>query len=90
MVEDMRRCYRACKPFLCTTFTEAERSGIVKEAKIEALKSMARTLFGLDLIDVKIQEERALGEELGFFDTLPVNLKNEIKNRNMNCNSNYW
>lgn len=64
MIEDMRKCYRACEPFLCTTYTDVEQSDVVKKSKVEALKSIAKTLLDLDLVEVKVQKEREIGEEL--------------------------
>jgi len=64
MIEDMRKCYRECEPFLSTMAQPLEQSSVIKEAKIEALKSVAKTLFGIDLIEVKIAKERDLGREL--------------------------
>jgi integrase len=64
MVEDMRKCYRECEPFLCTTSPPLEQSSVVKEAKIEALKSIAKSLLGIDLLEVKVAKEKELGREL--------------------------
>jgi hypothetical protein len=64
MVEDMRKAYRQCEPFLSTTIQPLEQSSIIKEAKIEALKSIAKSLLGIDLIDVKVAREKQLGREL--------------------------
>jgi len=64
MIEDMRRSYKDCEPFLNTTVPEIEHSDIIREAKIEALKSIAKTLFGIDLVEVKIAREKKLGREL--------------------------
>ena len=64
MIEDMRSAYKACEPFLSTVAQPLERSSIVKEAKLEALKSIAENLFGLDLIEIKIAKERKSGEEM--------------------------
>ena len=41
-----------------------EQSTIVKEAKLEALKSIAKSLLGIDLLEVKIAKERELEKEL--------------------------
>jgi hypothetical protein len=49
MVEDMRKAYKECEPFLSTATQPLEQASIVKEAKIEALKSMAKSLLGIDL-----------------------------------------
>jgi hypothetical protein len=52
MIEDMRKSYRECEPFLSTATQPLEQASIVKEAKIEALKSMAKSLLGIKLVDV--------------------------------------
>ncbi|MEM2675683.1 MAG: site-specific integrase [Candidatus Bathyarchaeia archaeon] len=64
MIEDMRKAYKECEPFLSTATQPLEQSSIIKEAKIEALKSMAKSLLGIDLLDVKVAEERLIGREL--------------------------
>jgi len=58
MIEDMRKAYRECEPFLSTATQPMEQTSIVKEAKIEALKSMAKSLLGIDLLDVKVAKEK--------------------------------
>jgi len=64
MIEDIRKAYKECEPFLSTATQPLEQSSIVKEAKIEALKSMAKSLLGIDLVDVKVAREKQLGREL--------------------------
>jgi hypothetical protein len=64
MIEGMRSAYRACEPFLSTVAQPLERSSIIKEAKLEALKSIAENLFGLDLLEIKVAKERESGEEM--------------------------
>ena len=71
MIEDMRKCYRECEPFLSTTYTDVEESDVVKKAKIEALKSIAKTVFGIDLAEVKIEKEK-FGEELSVEEEIHV------------------
>ena len=56
--------HKQCEPFLSTTAQPIEQSSIVKEAKIKALKSIAKSLFGLDLVEVKVAKEKELGREL--------------------------
>jgi hypothetical protein len=63
MIEDMRTQYKACEPFLGTT-SKLEESVVVKEAQIEALKSIAKNLLGIDLLDVKVAKEKELGKDL--------------------------
>jgi hypothetical protein len=64
MIEDMRKCYKSCEPFLGTTIRQVEQADIVKEAKVEALKSIAKTMFGIDLTEVKIAKEKKSGKQL--------------------------
>ena len=63
MIEDMRAQYKACEPFLATT-SRLEQSAVVKEAQIEALKSIAKNLLGIDLLDVKVAKEKDLRKQL--------------------------
>jgi hypothetical protein len=64
MIEGMRVAYKECEPFLSTMADLAQQSTIVKEAKIEALKSVAKSMFGIDLLDVKIAKENKERKEL--------------------------
>ncbi|MFH0748965.1 MAG: site-specific integrase [Candidatus Bathyarchaeota archaeon] len=64
MIEGMREAYRACEQFLSTVAQPLEQSSIVKEAKLEALKSIAKNLLGLDLMDVKVAKEKEAGREI--------------------------
>ncbi|MEM2865228.1 MAG: hypothetical protein QXR65_08210, partial [Candidatus Bathyarchaeia archaeon] len=61
---DIRKAYKKCEPFLTTSAEPLEEVSVVKEAKIEALKSIAESLLGIDLIEVKVAEEKELGREL--------------------------
>ena len=64
MVEGMRQAYKECESFLSTVAQPMEQSAIVKEAKMEALKSIAKSLFDIDLLEVKVAKEMELGKEL--------------------------
>ncbi|MEM2962289.1 MAG: hypothetical protein QXY01_04655 [Candidatus Bathyarchaeia archaeon] len=55
MIEDIRKAYKKCEPFLTTSAEPLEEVSVVKEAKIEALKSIAESLLGIDLIEVKVR-----------------------------------
>jgi hypothetical protein len=77
MIEDIRAQYKACEPFLSTT-SELEQSVVVKEAQIEALKSIAKNLLGIDLLDVKVAKEGELQKELTPAEELQT-YENEIK-----------
>ena len=78
MIEDMRRAYRDCEPFLSTVGQPLEQSAIIKEAKLEALKSIAKNLLGIDLLDVKIAKQRELERELSPDEEIEL-FENEIK-----------
>jgi len=82
MIEDMRAQYRACEPFLSTT-SKLEESVVVKEAQIEALKSIAKNLLGIDLLDVKVAKERELGKDLTPAEELQT-YESEIKKLSLN------
>ena len=64
MVEGMRESYKTCELFLSTMTQPLEHGNIVKEAKLEALKSIAKSLLGIDLLEVKVAKEREVGREL--------------------------
>jgi len=78
MVEDMREAYKRCEPFLGTTAQPIEQLAVVKEAKIEALKSIARSLLGIDLLEVKVAREREAGRELTRDEAIEL-FENEIR-----------
>jgi len=78
MIEEMRRAYGECEPFLGTVAQPLEQSAIVKEAKLEALKSIAKSLLGIDLLEVKVAKERELQKELSVDDEIEL-FENEIK-----------
>jgi hypothetical protein len=78
MVEDMRKCYKECEPFLSTMAQPLEQSSVIKEAKIEALKSIAKSLLGIDLLEVKVAKEKELKRELTKEEELEL-FENEIK-----------
>lgn len=62
MIEDVRICHKDCELFLDTTAQPLEQSGTVKEAEIEALKSIAKSILGIDLLKLKIAKEKGLKE----------------------------
>lgn len=78
MIKDMRKCYMECEPFLVTTIKPLEQSDVIKQAKIEALKSIARTLFGIDLLEVKVAKEKEEGRELTVDEQIQL-FENELK-----------
>jgi len=78
MIEGMRKSIKDCEPFLGTTAKELDRSTVVKEAKVEALKSIAKSLLGIDLLEVKVAREKELERELSQDEEIEL-LENEIK-----------
>lgn len=78
MIEDMRKCYKDCEPFLSTLTQPLEQSSVILEAKTEALKSMAKSLLGIDLLEVKIAKEKEMGKELNPNETLQL-FEDELK-----------
>jgi hypothetical protein len=73
MIEGMRAAYKDCEPFLSTTMTDlAQSSSIIKEAKIEALKSVAKSMFGVDLLDIKIAKENEYKKQLSHDETIEL------------------
>ena len=64
MIEDMREAYRRCEQFLGTVGQPLEQAGVAKEVKIEAIKAVAKNLFGVDLVEAKAARERELGRGL--------------------------
>jgi hypothetical protein len=78
MIEDMRAAYKACEPFLSTSAQPLEQSSIVKEAKVEALKSLAKSLLDLDLVEVKVAKEKEMQRPLSRDEEIEL-FENEIK-----------
>jgi len=78
MIEDMRKCYKECESYFSTLTQPLEQSSIVTDAKIEAVKFMAKALLNIDLIEVKIGKEKELGKELTPEETLQL-FEDEMK-----------
>jgi len=45
MLDGMRKCYREYEPFLSMLAQPLEQTSVIREAKIEALKSIAKSLL---------------------------------------------
>jgi hypothetical protein len=69
---------KACEPLLASTVQAVEQSTVVKEAKLEALKSIAKSLLGIDLLEVKVAKENELTRELSPDETIDL-FENELK-----------
>jgi site-specific recombinase XerD len=78
MIEGMRESYKACDPFLSTVSQPLEHSSIIKEAKVEALKSIAKSMLGIDLLEVKVAKEKEVNKELDLDEEIEL-FENEIR-----------
>ena len=78
MIEGMRESYKACEPFLSTLSQPLEHSNIVKEAKVEALKSIAKNMLGIDLLEVKVAKEKEIDNKLDLDEEIEL-FENEIR-----------
>jgi len=78
MIGDMRKAYMECESFLSTVTQPLEQASIVKESKIEALKSIAKSLLGIDLLEVKVAKERELKRDLSKDEEIAL-FEDEIK-----------
>jgi hypothetical protein len=58
--------------------SEIEQSGVIQQAKIEALKSIAKSLLGIDLVEVKVAKEKETGKELTAEETIQL-FEDELK-----------
>jgi len=54
MIEEKRDSYSKCEPLLIALSPSIEQSNTFKEAKIEALKSIAKDLFDIHKVEVKV------------------------------------
>ena len=71
VIEEMRAAYERCEPLLSTVVEELDQKSLVNEAKIEALKSLAKAM-GLDLIEAKVRKERDLDRDLTHDETIEL------------------
>jgi len=79
-IKRMREAYKKCTKFLVATSQPFESSDIVQEAKIEALKTLAKSVWNMDITDVKIAKEKELGMELSKSEELAL-YENELEKR---------
>jgi integrase len=77
-IERMREVYKKCEPSLVATTRPLDQSDVVKEAKVEALKAIAKSLLGIDLQEVKVARERELKRELSRDEEIEL-FENELK-----------
>lgn len=72
LIDEMRATFQRCEPFLSTAVIQMDETSVVKEAKIEAIKSLAKSLLDIDLTDVKIKKERELDRDLSQDETIEL------------------
>jgi hypothetical protein len=77
VIKDMRSSIRECESYLSTRVVLQE-SDVVKEAKLEALKSVAKSMFDLDIIEIKVAKERDIGRELNVEEEIAM-FENEMR-----------
>jgi len=77
-IERMREAYKKCTKFLVATAQPFESAEVVQEAKIEVLKTMAKSMWGMDITDVKIAAEKELGMPLSRSEEVAL-YENELK-----------
>lgn len=80
MIEGMRNAYQQCEPFLSTQALPTNQETAKKEAQIEALKTVAKAVFGIDLLEVKIAKEKEDKIELTQDETIEL-FEVEIKKK---------
>ncbi|MCW4043636.1 MAG: site-specific integrase [Candidatus Bathyarchaeota archaeon] len=57
MIEDLRKTYQECEPYLTSATIHHDQNDLIKQAKLESLKSIAKNIFGIDLQDILHQKE---------------------------------
>ena len=75
----MRQAIKASEPHLGTV-SQIEQTTVVQEAKLETLKTIAKSLLGIDLLEIKIAKEREVKRSLEPKETLKL-FEDEIKTR---------
>lgn len=60
VIEDMRRVYKTCEPFLVTQVQEVDKSEI-KKMLLKQWQQQAE-MYNINLMDIKIQKEKEVGE----------------------------
>ena len=78
MVDEMRVSYSRCEPLLISTAPPIDKPSVAKEAQIQAIKSIAKSLYGIDSMDIKIAKERETGREISLDEEI-VMMEDELK-----------
>jgi hypothetical protein len=55
-----------------------EHSNLIKEAKLEALKSIAKSWLGIDHLELKVEKEKEINRELNVDEQIEL-FENEIR-----------
>ncbi len=78
MVEGMRKAFSDCEPYLSTLVQPLQEMPLIKEAQIQAIRSIAKNMFGMDLLEVKVAKEKEENRELTQDETIEL-FENEMK-----------
>ncbi|MEE9282680.1 MAG: hypothetical protein V3U49_01240 [Nitrososphaerales archaeon] len=78
MIDEMRTSYSRCEPLLISTAPPIDKPSVAKEAQIQAIRSIAKSLYGIDSMDIKIAKERESGREISLDEEI-VMMENELK-----------
>ncbi len=78
MIDEMRASYSRCEPLLISTAPPIDKPSVAKEAQIQAIKSIAKSLYGIDSMDIKIAKERETGREISLDEEI-VMMEDELK-----------
>lgn len=77
ILEEMRTAFARCEPVLSPSTEEVNGTFIIKEAKLEVLRSVAKAL-GIEPSYVKTQREKIVGRQLSSEEEIEV-LEDEVK-----------
>ncbi|MCJ7770899.1 site-specific integrase [Candidatus Bathyarchaeota archaeon] len=84
MIQDIRKAYQECEPFLNSTSINLDQNDVIKQAKLESLKAIAKNVFGIDLEDeiskkaAAQDKEISTDEELEMFEDVLKNFREGI------------
>jgi pyruvate/2-oxoacid:ferredoxin oxidoreductase beta subunit len=74
----MCRCYNECETFSSILAQSLEQTNIIKEIEIETFKSIAKSLLGIYLLEVKVVKEKEPRREFSKDEELEL-FENKLK-----------
>ena len=78
MIDGMRKAFKDCEPYLSTLAQPLQEMQLIKEAQIQAIRSIAKNVLGIDLLEVKVAKEKEENKELNQDETIEL-FENEMK-----------